>query len=43
MGYPTDWGQNKLGVEIQKYLSGKTTWDKLEKSVEKSWNADRNK
>jgi len=43
MGYPTDWGQNKLGVQIQKYLSDKASWDDVVKSVEKSWNEDRNK
>ncbi len=36
MGYPTGWGMEVLGTEIQKYLAGDVTWDEVvETSVEK--------
>lgn len=37
MGYPTGWGQNKLGVDIQKYTSGDMTWDKLVEDAKSTW------
>ncbi|MGE8206582.1 ABC transporter substrate-binding protein [Heyndrickxia sp. NPDC080065] len=43
MGYPTGWGQDKLGVNIQKYLSGKMSWDELIKDSKTAWEAGRNK
>jgi raffinose/stachyose/melibiose transport system substrate-binding protein len=41
MGYPTGWGQDQLGVQIQKYLSKQTSWDDLVKTVKKSWEDSR--
>lgn len=41
MGYPTGWGENKLGVNIQKYLSDEMTWDELVKESQKSWTEAR--
>lgn len=41
MGYPTDWGQNQLGVQIQKYLSKQTSWDNVVKTVKQSWEDSR--
>lgn len=38
MGYPTGWGQNKLGSDIQKYISGDITWDQLVLNAKNSWN-----
>lgn len=29
MGYPTGWGMDKLGANIQKYVAGEMPWDKL--------------
>jgi raffinose/stachyose/melibiose transport system substrate-binding protein len=37
MGYPTGWGQDKLGTDMQKYISGEITWDKLIQNAKKSW------
>ncbi|MDY0409125.1 ABC transporter substrate-binding protein [Virgibacillus soli] len=41
MGYPTGWGQESLGVNIQKYLSDNMTWDELIKETKADWEADR--
>ena len=41
MGYPTGWGENKLGVNIQKYLSEEMTWDELVEESKKSWTESR--
>ena len=37
MGYPTGWGQDKLGNDIQKYIAGDITWDKLVENAKQSW------
>lgn len=37
MGYPTGWGQNKLGADIQKYTAGEMTWDKLVEDAKATW------
>ena len=37
MGYPTNWGQQVLGVNIQKYLSGELTWDKVISESQAKW------
>lgn len=39
--YPTGWGQNKLGADIQKYTSGDLSWDQLVKNAKDSWAASR--
>lgn len=41
MGYPTGWGQNKLGADIQKYTAGDLSWDQLVKNAKDSWSASR--
>lgn len=43
MGYPTGWGENNLGVQMQKYFSGEYTWDKLVDEAKDTWKQDRNK
>ncbi|MCX7772832.1 MAG: ABC transporter substrate-binding protein, partial [Clostridia bacterium] len=37
MGYPTDWGMGKLGADIQLYISGQLTWEKLVENAKASW------
>ncbi|WP_238881259.1 ABC transporter substrate-binding protein [Clostridium sp. YIM B02551] len=37
MGYPTGWGQNKLGADIQKYISGEINWDTLVNNAKTEW------
>ncbi len=37
MGYPTGWGQDELGVGIQKYLSDKASWEEIVDSAKKAW------
>lgn len=41
MGYPTGWGQNQLGADIQKYISGDLKWDDLIANAKKSWETSR--
>ncbi|MBU5212071.1 ABC transporter substrate-binding protein [Heyndrickxia sp. FSL K6-6286] len=41
MGYPTGWGQEQLGINIQKYISGKMSWADLVNESKKSWEAAR--
>ncbi|WP_053368486.1 ABC transporter substrate-binding protein [Bacillus sp. FJAT-27245] len=43
MGYPTGWGQDTLGIEIQKYVSGKANWDDVVKTSKEAWEKARNK
>lgn len=42
MGYPSGWGQDKLGADIQKYVAGKTSWDDMIDTAKKTW-ADKRK
>ncbi|RKD27512.1 raffinose/stachyose/melibiose transport system substrate-binding protein [Caminicella sporogenes DSM 14501] len=37
MGYPTGWGQEVLGTNIQKYLAGEMTWDKVISNSKSKW------
>lgn len=37
MGYPTGWGMDKLGTDIQKYTAGDITWDKLVENAKTTW------
>ncbi|MEW9121160.1 MAG: ABC transporter substrate-binding protein [Thermotaleaceae bacterium] len=37
MGYPTGWGMNVLGVEIQKYLAGEIKWEDLLNNAQNQW------
>ncbi|RFB17184.1 carbohydrate ABC transporter substrate-binding protein [Bacillus sp. HNG] len=41
MGYPTGWGEQQLGVNIQKYISGEMSWDDLVKESQKAWEDSR--
>lgn len=41
MGYPSDWGMNKLGADIQQYVSGKLTWEDLVKKAKTTWAESR--
>ncbi|MBD3108312.1 carbohydrate ABC transporter substrate-binding protein [Bacillus sp. AGMB 02131] len=41
MGYPTGWGQNELGVSIQKYLSGEAKWDEVVSETQAAWEKNR--
>lgn len=43
MGYPTGWGMDNLGVDIQKYIEGSMTWDELVQDAQKTWEEARNK
>ncbi|MFT9497857.1 ABC transporter substrate-binding protein [Anaerosolibacter sp.] len=37
MGYPTGWGMDVLGTEIQKYLSGEIKWEDVVKNAQAQW------
>lgn len=41
MGYPTGWGMETLGVELQKYVDGQITWDEVLETAKASWNESR--
>ncbi|MGM0369897.1 MAG: ABC transporter substrate-binding protein [Bacillota bacterium] len=41
MGYPSGWGQNVLGTNIQSYLSEDMTWDELEEDAQAEWEDSR--
>lgn len=41
MGYPTDWAMGQLGTQIQKYLSGQITWDKMLDECKAKWESAR--
>lgn len=41
MGYPTGWGMNVLGVDIQKYVADKMTWDELVAHTTEEWEKAR--
>lgn len=41
MGYPTGWGQNELGVSIQKYISGEAEWDEVVSETQAAWEKNR--
>lgn len=43
MGYPTGWGMDKLGADIQKYIAGDLTWDNLVNNAKKTWSEARTK
>lgn len=40
-GYPTGWGLDTLGADIQEYLSGKISWANMLKDAEQKWKAAR--
>lgn len=37
MGYPTGWGMEVLGTEIQKYLAGDVTWEEVVETSVAKW------
>ncbi|MFA9397559.1 MAG: ABC transporter substrate-binding protein [Clostridiaceae bacterium] len=41
MGYPTGWGQEKLGNDIQKYVADEMTWAELVDDVKAQWEEAR--
>lgn len=41
MGYPTGWGQDELGVQIQKYLSDEASWEEVIEATKASWESSR--
>ncbi|MCR8643462.1 extracellular solute-binding protein [Paenibacillus sp. N1-5-1-14] len=41
MGYPSAWGMDKLGADIQQYVSGKLPWDQLVQNAKDTWKAAR--
>jgi raffinose/stachyose/melibiose transport system substrate-binding protein len=41
MGYPTGWGENELGVQIQKYLSGESSWEDVIATSKAAWEKGR--
>ncbi|MCF6138022.1 ABC transporter substrate-binding protein [Pseudalkalibacillus berkeleyi] len=41
MGYPTGWGQQELGINIQKYLSDKMSWKELVSESQEAWEKAR--
>ncbi|MBU3092646.1 ABC transporter substrate-binding protein [Clostridium sp. CM028] len=43
MGYPTAWGMEKFGTDVQKYIAGTITWDKLVDNMKTTWSAARKK
>ena len=36
MGYPSGWGENVVGADIQKYLDGSMSWEDLVKNAQKT-------
>nr|WP_296649278.1 ABC transporter substrate-binding protein [Romboutsia sp. 13368] len=41
MGYPSGWGENVVGADIQKYLDGSMSWDDLVKNAKTTWAEER--
>lgn len=41
MGYPTGWGMEVLGVEIQKYLAGEIKWEDVVNNSKAKWEESR--
>ncbi|RUA07589.1 MAG: carbohydrate ABC transporter substrate-binding protein [Fusobacteria bacterium] len=41
MGYPTGWGMETLGIELQKYIDGEITWDEALEVAKSSWAESR--
>ena len=41
MGYPSGWGENVVGADIQKYLDGSMSWEDLVKNAQKTWAEER--
>ncbi|MBL1226341.1 ABC transporter substrate-binding protein [Enterococcus sp. BWR-S5] len=41
MGYPSGWGEQTLGAQIQKYVAGEATWEEVLKTAQDKWAAER--
>lgn len=41
MGYPSGWGEQTLGAQIQKYVAGEATWEEVLKTAQDKWTAER--
>lgn len=41
MGYPTGWGMDKLGADIQSYIAGDLAWADLVQNAKDSWTESR--
>ena len=41
MGYPSGWGENVVGADIQKYLDGSMSWEDLVKHAQDTWAEER--
>ncbi|WP_129724445.1 ABC transporter substrate-binding protein [Xylanivirga thermophila] len=41
MGYPTGWGENVLGVNIQLYIAGESTWEDVINNCKAEWETSR--
>ncbi len=41
MGYPTGWGMEVLGTDIQKYLAGEVTWEEAISNSKAKWSEMR--
>ena len=41
MGYPSGWGENVVGADIQKYLDESMSWEDLVKNAQKTWAEER--
>ena len=41
MGYPTAWGMDTVGTNIQKYLDGQSTWEDVIKDSKTKWEESR--
>ncbi|MGX4599353.1 ABC transporter substrate-binding protein [Faecalimicrobium sp. JNUCC 81] len=41
MGYPSGWGENVVGADLQKYLDGSMTWEDLVKNSKATWAEER--
>lgn len=41
MGYPSNWGMNAVGADIQKYVAGQSSWDQVVSDAKAKWAAAR--
>lgn len=41
MGYPTAWGMDTVGTNVQKYLDGQSTWEDVIKDSQTKWAESR--
>ncbi|MET3682849.1 raffinose/stachyose/melibiose transport system substrate-binding protein [Alkalibacillus flavidus] len=41
MGYPTGWGEDQMGAQIQKYLSDEASWDEIITETQEAWESSR--